>query len=169
MQYLALGEDGQQDLLARLEAMPAFVESAFAALPANAATARAADGTFSPVEQCWHLADLEREGFRARIGRLLAERDPELADFDGTRIAEERRYRTLSLAEGLRAFRAARAETLALLRSIEGETWKRAGRQEGVGAVMLCDLPSMMAQHDAAHRSEIEAWAASRSRDGGVR
>jgi hypothetical protein len=158
MHYLALGDDARQDLLARLDEMPAFVESAFASLPAAVATARAADGTFSPVEQCWHLADLEREGFRARIGRLLAERDPELPDFDGTRIAEERRYRTLSLAEGLRAFREARAETLALLRSIEGEAWKRAGRQEGVGAVMLCDLPSMMAQHDAAHRGEIEAW-----------
>ena len=23
---------------------------------------------------------------------------------------------------------------------------------------MLCDLPSMIAQHDAAHRGEIEAW-----------
>ena len=158
MQYLALGEAAQQDLLARLGEMPAFLESAFASLSEDAATVRAADGSFSPVEQCWHLADLEREGFRARIGRLLAEREPELPDFDGTRIAEERRYRTLSLAEGLRAFRDARAETLALLRSIEGDAWKRAGRQEGVGAVMLCDLPSMMAQHDAAHRSEIEAW-----------
>jgi hypothetical protein len=158
MQYLALGEDAQQDLLARLDEMPAFVASAFASLPADAAAVRAADGSFSPVEQCWHLADLEREGFRTRIGRLLAEQDPELPDFDGTRIAEERGYRSLSLAEGLRAFREARAETLALIRSIEGETWKRAGRQEGVGAVMLCDLPSMMAQHDAAHRGEIEAW-----------
>ena len=158
MHYLSLGRDAQEDLLTRLDGMPAFLESAFAALSAEAASARAADGSFSPVEQCWHLADLEREGFRSRIGRLLNENDPELPDFDGARVAEERRYRTLSLAEGLRAFRAARAETLALLRTIEGETWKRAGRQEGVGVVMLCDLPSRMAQHDAAHRGEIEAW-----------
>jgi hypothetical protein len=158
MQYLALGKAEQQDLLARLDEMPAFVESAFASLSADAARARTADGTFAPVEQCWHLADLEREGFRARIGRLLWEDDPELPDFDGTRVAEERRYLTLSLAEGIRAFREARKETLALLRGIEGDLWTRAGRQEGVGPVMLCDLPSMMAQHDAAHRSEIEAW-----------
>ena len=158
MYYLALGRDAQKDLLARLEEMPAFLESAFAALSVDAASARAADGSFSPVEQCWHLADLEREGFRSRIGRLLDENDPELPDFDGARVAEERSYRTLSLAEGLRAFRAARAETLALLRTVEGDSWKRAGRQEGVGTVMLCDLPSMMAQHDAAHRAEIEAW-----------
>jgi hypothetical protein len=158
MHYLALGRDAQEDLLARLEEMPAFLECAFAALSTDAASARAADGSLSPVEQCWHLADLEREGFRSRIGRLLREDDPELPDFDGTRVAEERRYRTLSLAEGLRTFRGARVETLALLRTVEGDSWKRAGRQEGVGTVMLCDLPSMMAQHDAAHRAEIEAW-----------
>jgi DinB superfamily len=158
MQYLALQKGEQVGLLAGLEEMPAFLESAFGSLKAHQAVVRAADGTFSPVEQCWHLADLEREGFRSRIGRLLNENDPELPDFDGARVAEERSYRTLSLAEGLRAFRAARAETLALLRTVEGDSWKRAGRQEGVGTVMLCDLPAMMAQHDAAHRGEIEAW-----------
>jgi hypothetical protein len=158
MQYLALQKGEQVGLLAGLEELPTFLESAFGSLKADQAVVRAADGSFSPVEQCWHLADLEREGFCSRIGRLLREDDPELPDFDGARIAEERRYRTLSLAEGLRAFRAARAETLALLRTIEGEAWKRAGRQEGVGTVMLCDLPSMIAQHDAAHRGEIEAW-----------
>ena len=158
MQYLALKNEEQVGLLAGLEEMPAFLESAFGPLKADEAVLRAADGTFSPVEQCWHLADLEREGFRSRIGRLLREDEPELPDFDGARIAEERHYRTLSLADGLRAFRTARAETLALIRTIEGETWKRAGRQGGVGAVMLCDLPSMIAQHDAAHRGEIEAW-----------
>jgi len=158
VQYLTLAKDEQVDLLARLEEMPVFLEAAFGTLSADEAVERASDGTFSPVEQCWHLADLELDGFRVRIGRLLNEIDPELPDFDGERVAEERRYRTLSLAKGLRAFRAARAETLALLRTIEGETWKRAGRQEGVGTVMLCDLPAMMAQHDASHRGEILAW-----------
>jgi hypothetical protein len=158
MQYLALKKDEQVGLLAGLEEMPAFLESSFGRLKADEAVVRGADGAFSPVEQCWHLADLECHGFRSRIGRLLHENDPELPDFDGARVAEERRYRTLSLGEGLGAFRAARAETLALLRTIQGEAWKRAGRQQGVGTVMLCDLPSMIAQHDAAHRGEIEAW-----------
>jgi hypothetical protein len=30
--------------------------------------------------------------------------------------------------------------------------------QEGFGPVSLCDLPSMMAEHDDSHRREIEAW-----------
>jgi len=29
---------------------------------------------------------------------------------------------------------------------------------ESVGPISLCDLPSMMAEHDASHRLEISAW-----------
>ena len=158
MRFLALETVEQEALMARLEQMPGFLETAFGALPAGETVVRASDGTFAPVEQCWHLADLERDGFLVRIRRLLSEDDPQLADFDGERVAEERRYRTLSLIEGLRAFREARAETLSKLRSVHGVTWNRAGRQEGVGEVALCDIPAMIAAHDASHRGEIEAW-----------
>jgi hypothetical protein len=162
MRYLELDREKQVGLMARLEGMPRFLEAALGGLCAEEATERAAGGAFAPVEHCWHLADLEREGYLARISRLLHEDDPLLPDFDGDRVAEERRYRTLSLAEGLHAFRAARAETLARLRGVAGDDWRRAGRQEGVGAVMLCDLPAMIAAHDASHRAEIEAWLAER-------
>jgi hypothetical protein len=37
-----------------------------------------------------------------------------------------------------------------------------AARQDGVGPIILCDVPAMMAEHDAAHRVEIRAWQASR-------
>jgi hypothetical protein len=158
MRYFGLDRQQQADLMTRLEEMPGFVEASLGRLSAGEAVVRATDGTFAPVEQCWHLADLEREGYVARIRRLLSEQDPALADFDGDRVAQERRYLSLSLADGLSAFRSARAETLALLREVEGEAWQRAGTQEGVGKVMLCDLPAMIAEHDAAHRREIEAW-----------
>jgi hypothetical protein len=96
--------------------------------------------------------------FGERIRRLLGEEDPFLPDFDGARLARERDYRARSLDEGLAAFRAGREANLALLRSLGPDQWTRAGTQEGVGRVALCDLPSMMAEHDAAHRAEIEAW-----------
>jgi len=110
------------------------------------------------VEHCWHLADLEIEGFGERIRRLSEDVEPELPDFDGGRLAEERLYRTRSLADGIAAFRAARRENLRRLRSLTPEQWLRRGTQDGVGPVSLCDLPAMMAEHDAAHREEIEAW-----------
>ena len=155
---MSLETAGRDDVLARLEETPGFLEAALGALSSAEAVVRGPNGTFSPVEQCWHLADLEREGYGARIGRLLSENDPFLPDFDGDGVARERRYETLSLAEGLRAFRTARADTLAMLRAIRGDQWERRGRQEGVGPVALCDLPAMIAEHDASHRREIEAW-----------
>jgi hypothetical protein len=81
-------------LLERLAAMPDFLEATFAALsPAEAATSLA-DGEFAPVEQAWHLADLEREGYAIRLRRLLDEVEPELPDFDGARVAAERVQQT---------------------------------------------------------------------------
>jgi hypothetical protein len=114
------------------------------------------------VAQCWHLADLEREGYGVRIRRLRAETAPALPDFDGARLARERNYASRSLAAGLAAFRAARRENLAALRALGGEEWTRGGTQEGVGPIMLCDVPAMMAEHDAGHRDEIRAWRSAR-------
>jgi hypothetical protein len=111
------------------------------------------------VEQVWHLADLEREGFALRIRRLRSEDNPVLPDFDGTAVARDRNYRALSLAGGLQAFMLARAETLALIDSIAAGEWTRAGTQEGVGAVFLCDMPLFVHQHDQSHVAEFRDWA----------
>jgi hypothetical protein len=76
MRYLGLATMEQDALLADLEAMPDYLTTAFAALSPADAVAAGADGTLAPVEQCWHLADLEREGYGLRIERLRAEVDP---------------------------------------------------------------------------------------------
>ena len=73
-------------------------------------------------------------------------------------MAAQRDYRSLSLHEGLATFRQARTANLATLHGVAADAWGRAGTQEGVGAVTLCDMPGLISQHDAAHRSEIEAW-----------
>jgi hypothetical protein len=163
MKYLMLERGARAALRASMEAMPEFLAERFGALSAEEAATPGPDGSFAPVEQCWHLADLEREGYGVRIARLLGEQSPALPDFDGARVAEERRYRTLSLAAGLRAFASARRANLDALDAVGDDQWSRAGTQEGVGAVMLCDVPAMMAEHDASHRAEIEAWARARS------
>jgi DinB superfamily len=157
MRYMLLSPADQHTLLEQLSTMPAFLDEAYGALSAAQARVAGADG-FSPVEQCWHLADLEREGYAIRIRRLLNEVEPALPDFDGERVAQERDYKSLSLADGLEAFRRARAENLAALRALSMSEWERRGTQEGVGRLGLCDIPLMMAEHDAAHRAEIDEW-----------
>jgi hypothetical protein len=162
MRYLLLDRPEREELLERLSAMPAWLGDTLGALAPEDAKRRGPAGGFAPVEQCWHLADLEREAFAERLRRLRQEDQPVLADFNGDRAAVERHYLTLSAAEAIAAFAAERARNIALLRRIRPEEWNRSGRQDGVGTVMLCDLPVMMAEHDAAHRAEIEAWIESR-------
>jgi hypothetical protein len=161
---MRLDRPAQESLLLELERTPEFLRATFAGLQSADATAPGPDGGFSPVEQAWHLADLEREGFAVRIRRLLDEHEPSLPDFDGARVALERDYKARSLAEGLLEFERARRAAVAVLREVPAEAWARQGVQEGVGRVALCDIPAMMAEHDAAHRAEIDAWARARHR-----
>jgi hypothetical protein len=158
MKYLLLTRPAQDTMLAGLENMPDFLASAFDGLSETEASTPLSADSFSAVEHCWHLADLEEEGFSYRISRLLEGCSPLLADFDGARIARDRNYRTRSLAQGIAAFRSARQKNLALLRNLSGDDWNQKGEQEGVGPVMLCDIPVMMAEHDASHRDEIAGW-----------
>jgi DinB family protein len=141
------------ELFAQLERMPATLSGVFASLSAQLWRIRS--GPFAFVEHCWHLADLEREGFGSRIDRLLGEDDPFLPDFNGEKIAAERQYLVLPVDEAIAAFAAARELNLAKLRAVAPGQWLRSGRQEGAGRVSLADLPRRMLDHDHAHRNEI--------------
>ena len=157
MQYLMLNKTDQDHLLSELRAMPDFLEASFETISLLEAKAPGPNDAFSPVEHCWHLADLEREGFAVRICRLREEANPWLPDFKGARIARERNYKSRSLTEGIAAFRAARLVNIAILGTLDARDWMRRGEQEGVGAIALCDIPAMMAEHDGSHRQEHRA------------
>jgi DinB superfamily len=158
MHYMTLNLDQREEFLAALANMPVFLRRVFAGLDSEQARTLGPDGTPSPVEQVWHLADLEGEGFGQRIRRLVSETEPHLPDFNGAKVAAERNYRALSLEAGLVSFAVARRDNLAALRALNDESWYRVGTQEGVGRVSICDIPAFMAQHDSVHRNEIEAW-----------
>jgi hypothetical protein len=158
MQYMKLAPAAREALLARLDEMPRFLERELSSLTVEQLGQPGPDGGFSPLQQVWHLADLEREGFGCRIERLLNENQPLLPDFDGAAIAAARHYSVRSVSEGLTLFRERRRQNLIRLRSLRADAWLRAGRQEGVGDISLCDMPAFMSQHDAAHRAELAAW-----------
>jgi hypothetical protein len=144
-----------ETLLLTLESTPALLARAAAErTPCQLQWKPEADA-FSLIENVWHLADLEREAYGLRIGRLLAEDEPTFSDFDGGRIARERRYNDRDLAAGLTAFCEARFRNIETLRHVSRSDWKRRANQEGVGRITLEDLPRQMARHDAAHTQEI--------------
>ena len=139
----------------QLETTPRLLKSVFSELPAESVGARGSKGGFSAVEHAWHMADLESEGYGLRISRLLSETEPHLPDFEGDRIARERRYHEKSLLEGLNRFASARSQNLAQLRRVTEPQWRRFGVQEGVGRLALSDLPKMMLEHDRSHLREL--------------
>ena len=144
-----------ESLLLTLESTPALLARAAEEIGQSRVRQEPAGGGFSLIEHVWHLADLEREGYGARIRRILCEEEPSLSDFEGERIARERVYKNRDLAEGLAAFAAARGRNVRKLRSIQNSDWKRRGLQDGIGSAALEDIPRMMASHDRAHTAEI--------------
>lgn len=144
-----------ETLLLTLESTPALLYRAAATLSSCEALWRSSDRAFSFVESVWHLADLENEGYGVRIRRIIAEDHPDLANFDGDRLARERAYQERDVERGLELFTRARAENLDVLRRLGTAEWKRSGSQEGVGRVALSDIPRMMAEHDRSHGADI--------------
>jgi DinB superfamily len=149
-----------ETLLLTLESTPALLSRAAATLSPSQARCRPAGGGFSFVENVWHLADLEREGYGVRIRRILAEDTPALMNFDGDRVARERGYQDRDVARGIALFARARTQNLEALRRLSASDWKRAGALEGVGRVTLEDLPRMMADHDRSHGADVAALLA---------
>ncbi len=94
-----------ETLLLTLESTPALLSRAAALLSPAEARRRPAAGGFSFVENVWHLADLERDGYGVRIRRILAETEPALLNFHGERIARERAYQERDVDRGHRVLR----------------------------------------------------------------
>ena len=144
-------------MLHNLRTFPAELRALLTTAPHARLRQRAADGTFALIEQAWHLADLEAEGYGARIEKMLAEDDPQLPDFQGDVVAEERRYLELELEPALAKFEDARARNVARIERLTTEELQRSGEQEGVGRVTIARVVEMMAEHDAGHAREVRA------------
>ena len=147
-------------LLVTLESTAALLSRAAATLSPAEARRRPEAGGFSLVENIWHLADLEREGYGIRIRRILAESHPALITFDGDRVARERAYQERDADRGIVLFARARRQNLEALGKLARSDWKRSGALEGVGRVTLEDIPRMMAEHDRSHGVEIASLIA---------
>ena len=88
---------------------PRLVQEATAGLPAAVCVWKPSPKEFSILENVAHLHDIEREGYLARVRRILEEEMPRLPDIDGERLAIERRYNARDLGVEVGAFAAARA------------------------------------------------------------
>ena len=157
------------NILDRLAAMPDLLTRALGAVAPAARRVRPPAGGFSLAEHAWHLADLEREGYGARITRILAEDRPSLADFDGDRAAREREYLRADVGLGVEVFAQARRRNVERLSALGAPELARPAVQDGVGDLVLSALPAMMAEHDRQHAAELAALLDALGAPAGVR
>lgn len=110
---------------------------------------------FSAIENICHLRDLELQGYTPRVKRILDETNPELADFDGARVAAESNYNDEASTAALEAFGKARQENVEKIRGLTEEQLKRGGTLEGVGRITLKQLAEKMREHDESHLQDL--------------
>jgi hypothetical protein len=139
----------------RLQEMPAFLEGALDAVPADEFLSRPAAGEFSLVEQACHLRDLERDGYLVRVRRILSETLPTLENFDGVAVANARNYMAQDARIAAQEFAAARREVTGILAATTPDDLERQAIFDE-RRISLRDLVAMMEAHDRGHREEIE-------------
>jgi hypothetical protein len=147
---------GTAQLLAELEAFPQRLEECFSLFSPVAQHWRPESWNGIPserltaLEQVCHVRDIERDGYHVRIRRTLEERTPVLPDIPGESLAVERRYFAAQPAEVLSDFRAARAETVALVRGLSEAQLQRIAIFES-NPLTLRNLLHFLCSHDNQH------------------
>jgi len=108
------------------------------------------DGGWGIVEIIPHLKDWE-DIYISRIRSVIQEERPALPSFDDTLWSIERDYRSQDPYEAFAQFSDKRAQTVALLRDVDGADWERIGVHGYYGDVTLLWLAGHIAEHDAEH------------------
>jgi uncharacterized damage-inducible protein DinB len=122
----------------------------------DAALSTRPDGrNWAAKEIICHLRDTE-ESFMARFDVIMAMDDPRLAGVNPDRWAQERQYLRNDVAQALAAFRKRREETLAFLRGLKSDQWKRGGIHAVRGRMTVDDFLSLIAWHDDNHLDQLK-------------
>ena len=142
--------------LAIVRSTPDRLKAALAGVPKKLLTWRPAPGKWSIHEIVCHMRDAERLGYLHRYTEILAKDNPTFPDVDGDALALERQYRRLNLREVLRDWRAARKESLAIVKKVKTDQWLRVGTHELAGPMSLeAILQRQALGNDEAHLAQI--------------
>jgi hypothetical protein len=148
--------------LATLEAFPRELEKQYAQFPpdfvhwAPPSWAGVPSEPFTAIEQICHVLDIETEGYQVRFKRTLEERSPMLPSIDSEAVAKERNYGRADAGKTFAAFRAARADTLVLLRGLDSTQLERPAVFEGYGPVTVRGLIHFLCSHDQQHLAGLQ-------------
>jgi transcriptional regulator with XRE-family HTH domain len=141
--------------VAALAAMPSKMKDVVRQVPHEAWARKPANGGFSLLEHVCHLRDIDGDGYRERVERMLTEERPSLPELDGDALAVERDYPNQDLGKALSSFTATRWQIAARLARLTPEERGRSGLQAGVGEITIEGLVGAMLAHDSAHLDEM--------------
>ena len=141
--------------IAALAAVPSKLKDIVAMIPREAWTRRPGNGGFSLVEHVCHLRDIDEDGYRERVGRILTEERPSLPDIDGDALARVRDYQSQDLEAALSAFAAARWQISARLAKLTPEERRRTGLMAAVREITIEGLVGAMLAHDSEHLDQL--------------
>jgi hypothetical protein len=148
--------------LAALEVFPRELEKHYAAFPAQFVhwAPPSWDGVpsepFTAIEQICHVRDIEIEGYQVRFKRTLEEQAPLLPSIDSETVAKQRDYGHADASQVFAEIRAARAQTMSLLRGLDDTQLQRPAVFEGYGPVTLRGLVHYLCSHDQQHLSGLQ-------------
>ena len=148
--------------LRALAAFPEQLEAHYAAIPSGFEHWKPAswDGVpsepLTAIEQVCHVRDIEVEGYHVRLRRTLAETNPLLPSLDTDALVRDRRYGEADVKAMFASFRAARAETVALISSLSEEAFDRPAEFEGYGPLTLRSLVHYLCSHDQQHLAGLQ-------------
>ncbi len=111
-------------------------------------------GSWSVLEVINHLLDEEREDFRARIDLVLHRPGDGWFKIDPGGWVVERGYNQRQLDASLKAFLAAREESLEWLRALAAPDWEQ-GFDAPFGRIRAGDVLAAWAAHDLLHMRQL--------------
>ena len=141
--------------VAALAAMPSKVKDMIAPIPRDAWTRKPDNGGFSILEHVCHLRDIDGDGYRERVERMLTEERPRLPDIDGEALARQRDYQSQDLEEALSSFTTTRWQIAARLAKLTSEERRRVGLMASIKEITIEELIGAMLAHDSEHLDEL--------------
>jgi transcriptional regulator with XRE-family HTH domain len=141
--------------VATIAATPSKVRDVVAPIPREAWTQRPGNGGFSLLEHVCHLRDIDGDGYRERVERMLTEERPSLRDLDGDALARERDYQSQDLEAALSSFTATRWQIAGRLAKLTPEEWRRIGLMAGTTEITIEGLVGAMLAHDSEHLDQL--------------
>lgn len=146
--------DRREEIIKTLRVTPVVLRALVDGVDDARLRRRPAPGEWAIIEVVGHLADTEERAL-ARVRRMLAEDDPELAPFDQEALAEQRHYLELDLEEELARLEELRGQHLAELEALDGSGWARTGRHGEHGELSVELYETHVAAEEVDHLAQI--------------